>query len=185
MTSILAALEKFQEGFTQHDPANLPEFMRLFSTRFPAEVIGTNGIHRGEGEWYADLKGIQNLIKEDWEGWGDVVLDIRDAQVQEYGEVAWMTVGATVSKTLDGKAVLSGHLKAIREVLDREGLTAEARLLEVMRGTSNTIFEVQKGDTYTWPLRISAVLVREGEDWKFCQIHFSFPTTRFPDIRID
>jgi len=35
-----------------------------------------------------------------------------------------------------------------------------------------------------WPLRLTAVVVRDGRDWRIAQMSFSFPTTYFTDERI-
>ena len=45
------------------------------------------------------------------------------------------------------------------------------------------LHEAGRGDVYIWPVRFTAVLVREAGDWRFHQAHFSFPTLRFPDER--
>jgi hypothetical protein len=48
----------------------------------------------------------------------------------------------------------------------------------------NTVYELRRGQTFVWPLRLTAVVVREAGDWKFAQMNFSFPTVYFPDVRL-
>jgi hypothetical protein len=54
---------------------------------------------------------------------------------------------------------------------------------EIIRQGALTLTEAQKGATYIWPFRFTAVLVRRKRLWRFHQVHFSFPTTQFPDVR--
>ena len=37
---------------------------------------------------------------------------------------------------------------------------------------------------FVWALRLTAVVVRDMDGWKFAQVNFSFPTIYFPDVRI-
>jgi len=54
-----------------------------------------------------------------------------------------------------------------------------------LRGCINTLCELQRGETFVWPLRFSAVLINDDGAWRFIQMQFSFATTRFPDVRIN
>jgi hypothetical protein len=63
-------------------------------------------------------------------------------------------------------------------------LSAEQKLLNILRGGTNTIFELRRGEKFVWALRFTAVVVREADGWKFAQMNFSFPTIYFPDVRL-
>jgi len=40
-------------------------------------------------------------------------------------------------------------------------------------------------DYWIWHVNMNiAVVVREGDGWKFAQMNFSFPTIYFPDVRL-
>ena len=85
--------------------------------------------------------------------------------------------------TIRADGQLSAYLQRIKDVIDQDGPSAEKKLLDILRGGSNTLYELRRGEQFVWPLRFTAVLVRQADDWRFLQMQFSFPTTRFPDER--
>jgi hypothetical protein len=177
-------LQQFQDGYTRRDVTHVDEFMQLFADDTGLEVIGTNGVQPGVDEWYVDKAGARGLVKGDWEGWGDLRLDVAGAQIQARGEVAWLATPATVSMIIREDENIQSYLQSIKDVIDQAGPSAEEKLLDILRGGSNTLYEFRRGEQFVWPLRFTAVLVRQAGDWRFQQMQFSFPTTRFPDERI-
>jgi hypothetical protein len=75
-------------------------------------------------------------------------------------------------------------LDYVRNYIDRQDLPAEQKLLNILRGGTNTVFELRRGEKFVWALRFTAVVVREAVGWKFAQMNFSFPTIYFPDVRV-
>ena len=71
---IFTLLRAFQEGYTRRDVNQLDAFMELFTP--DVEIIGTNGIQPGAGEWYTSRDAARELVKGDWEGWGDLRLEM-------------------------------------------------------------------------------------------------------------
>ena len=181
---VRSVLQQFQDGYTQRDVTRLDEFMQLFTDDAGLEVIGTNGIKPGVDEWYVDKAGVRELVKGDWKFWGDLRLDVEGAHIQVRGDVAWLATSATVSMTIGAEENYRGYLQRIKDVIDQDGPSAEIKLLDILRGGSNTLFELRRGEEFIWPLRFTAVLVRQAAGWQFQQMQFSFPTTRFPDERI-
>ena len=177
-------LQQFQDGYTQRDVTTVDEFMQLFADDAGLEVIGTNGVKPGVDEWYLDKVGARELVKGDWEGWGDVRLDVDGAHIQARGEVAWLATSATVSMTIGAEKNYQGYLQRIKDLIDQDGPSTEIKLLDILRGGSNTLYELRRGEQFVWPLRFTAVLVRQVGAWRFQQMQFSFHTTRFPDERI-
>ena len=179
---VRAVLQRFQDGYTQRDVSRVDEFMTLFADE--AEVIGTNGTRPGEGEWYLDKGGTRGLVEGDWETWGDLRLDVVGAHIEVRGEVAWLTAPGTVTKTIPAAENYANYLQHIKVMIDQAGPSAEEKLLDIVRGGTNTLYELRRGERFVWPFRFTAVLVRYGADWLFQQMQFSFPTTRFPDERL-
>ncbi len=177
-------LQRFQAGYTQRDVMRLDEFMQLFADGVDVEVIGTNGIRPGMAEWYIDKTGARGLVQGDWEGWGDLQLDVDGAHIQTRGDVAWLAAPGTVSMNIQAEENFQNYLQHIKDLIDQDGLTSEEKLLDILRGGSNTVYELRRGERFVWPLRFTAVLVRQAGEWRFQQVQFSFPTTRFPDERI-
>lgn len=174
-------LNKFQEGYTKRDLTQVDTFMQLFTA--DAEVIGTNGQRPGVDEWYMDRASARELVHGDWEGWGDLQLDLDSMSIHERGSVGWVAASATVTKII-GDENYASYLEYVKNYIARDDLTAEQKLLNILRGGTNTVFELRRGQTFVWVLRFTAVVVHETDGWKFAQMNFSFPTIYFPDVRI-
>jgi hypothetical protein len=174
-------MQAFQEGYVQRDLTQVDDFMQLFTA--DAEVIGTNGQRPGVDEWYMDRAAARELVHGDWEGWGDLRLDLDSMSIHERGDVGWVAASATVTKII-GDENYASYLEYVKDYIAREDLTAEQKLLNILRGGTNTVFELRRGEKFVWVLRFTAVVVREADGWKFAQMNFSFPTIYFPDVRI-
>jgi hypothetical protein len=177
---ILALLQAFQDGYTRRDVSQVDTFMELFTK--DVEIIGTNGVKPGVDEWYVDNASAQELVEGDWQGWGDLKLDLENASIKVNGDVGWIAVSATVS-TIIGTENYDSYLQNIRKFIDTSDLPAEQKLHFILRGGTNTVYELHRGDHFVWPLRLTAVVVHK-EEWKFAQVNFSFPTVYFPDVRV-
>lgn len=179
---IQRVMEMFQEYYTQRDPARLEEFLQLMDEDL--EVIGTNAVRPGEDEWYLNQQAAREIFLGDWEGWGDVRLDLAGARIRVQGEVGWLSCPGTVTMKFETEKGYADYLAFVRKTIDKEGLSAEQKLLNLLRGGTNTVFELRRGETFVWPFRFTAVLTSEKWGWKFQQMQFSFPTIYFPDVRI-
>jgi hypothetical protein len=178
---IRTLLQTFQDGYTRRDLTQVDGFMELFSE--DAEVIGTNGVRPGKDEWYIGRTAARELVHGDWAAWGDLHLDVEHASIHARGEVGWIAASATVSQTI-GEENYASYLKFVKEFIETSDLPAEQKLHFILRGGTNTVYELCRGETFVWPLRFTAVVVHEGGAWKFVQMNFSFPTTYFPDVRL-
>jgi hypothetical protein len=173
-------LQRFQDGYARRDPSGLETFMALFVA--DAEVIGTNGIAPGVEEWYQGRDAARELVAGDWDGWGDVRLDLSGASIRARGEVGWIAATATVTQTI-GAENYASFLDHVKAFIDEADLPADQKLHYILRGGANTLYELRRGERFVWPLRLTAVVVREADGWRFGQLHFSFPTIYFPDVR--
>jgi hypothetical protein len=178
---IRSLLQAFQEGYTHRDLNQLDAFMGLFIP--DVEIIGTNGVKPGVDEWYINRDSARELVRGDWETWGDLRLDVASASIQVHDSVGWIAASATVTQTI-GAENYASFLKFIREFIDSSTLAPEQKLNFILRAGTNTVFELRRGEIFVWPLRFTAVVVRTADGWKFAQMNFSFPTIYFPDVRI-
>jgi hypothetical protein len=181
-------LQVFQNGYDRRDKKLLENFRELFLPDDDLEVIGTGAIDPGDDEWCLGPEAACALVENDWEGWGDLSIDVADARIHVMENVAWLATTGTVSMSLDSIETYRDYLDYMKEVASDENMDPRARLIEILRGGTNTLFEAERGEQYTWPLRFTAVLVRRplengDKQWLFHQIQFAFPTTRFPDVR--
>ncbi len=179
--AIRALLQTFQDGYTNRDLAKVDTFMDLFIPN--AEVIGTNGIKPDTDEWYMTRDTARASVHGDWEGWGDFLLDLDSASIHHLGDVGWVAATATVTQTI-GEENYASYLNFIKEYIDKPGISAEQKLHHILRGGTNTVYELRRGEKFIWPLRFTAVVICQAGVWKFAQVNFSFPTVYFPDVRI-
>lgn len=178
---IQTLLQIFQDGYTRRDLTNLDPFMELFAP--DVEVIGTNGIKPNVDEWYTNRETARELVSGDWVSWGDFRLDLESASIHALGEVGWVAVPATVTQII-GDENYESYLNFIKEYIEKPGISAEQKLHYILRGGTNTIYELRRGEKFVWACRFTAVVIRQPEGWKFAQMNFSFPTVYFPDVRI-
>ncbi len=178
---IRSLMQTFQDGYTRRDVSQTDAFMELFTE--DAEVVGTNGLRPGTDEWYMDRASARELVAGDWEGWGDVRLDLDAMSIHSRGEVGWIAASATVTQTI-GEENYASYLEFVKKYLERTDISAEQKLLYILRGGTNTVYELRRGEKFIWALRLTAVVVREVDGWKFAQMNFSFPTVYFPDVRL-
>ncbi len=178
---IFSLMRAFQEGYIGRDASQVDSFMELFTE--DAEVIGTNGVRPAEGEWYMDRASARGLVAGDWQGWGDVRLDFDSMSIHRRGDVGWVAAAATVTEMI-GEENYASYLEFVKKYLERTDVSAEQKLLYILRGGTNTVYELRRGEKFVWALRLTAVVVREAEGWKFAQMNFSFPTIYFPDVRL-
>lgn len=181
--AVRSVLQRFQDYYTHRDPALLEPFLELLADD-DLEVIGTNGVRAGEGEWYGGKDAARQLFLADWKGWGDVRLDVSGANIRVNGEIAWLSASGTVSMTIPAEKNYADFLVFIKEYIDSDGVSAEEKLLYILRGSSNMLYELHRGEHFSWPLRFTAVLLQLDTSWKFQHMQFSFPTIYFPDARI-
>ncbi|MCU0506973.1 MAG: nuclear transport factor 2 family protein [Anaerolineae bacterium] len=181
-SEVRRVFQQYQDYYTARDPKNLDACMALFTRDGDVEVVGTGAITPGTDEWCDGHAKVRELTRSDWEGWGDVRFDVDGALIHAVGDVAWLTTTGTVATTYEVAENLRGAVKHAKEVLDEPG-DDEGRLKNMLMWATLALAEAHRGEHYVWPIRFSAVLAREGGEWRFRQAHFSFPTTRFPDER--
>jgi len=181
LQEIRSLLQAFQDGYTRRDVKQLETFMALFSAS--AEVIGTNGVKPGSDEWYLNRDSAREMVQGDWEGWGDLRLNLESASIHSLGQVGWIAATATVTQTI-GSENYASFLETVKEFIEKSPLAPEQKLHYILRGGTNTVYELRRGEKFIWPLRLTAVVIHEPAGWKFAQVNFSFPTVYFPDVRL-
>jgi hypothetical protein len=177
-------LSRFQEGYSNRDQSHLDEFMELFIDGDELEVIGTNAVDLSGEEWCQGKEAVRALVGGDWEHWGDVRFDMEGAHIHVRGEVAWIATTGTVKDTISTKDRYAGFLDYVEGVLQDEELNKQAKMLGIVRLGNDLALDLPLSETYVWPFRLTAVAVQDGDEWRFHQMHFSFATTRAPDVRL-
>ncbi|HTY47636.1 MAG TPA: hypothetical protein VMB46_08245 [Methanomassiliicoccales archaeon] len=182
--SVRRALQALQKAYAERDPSKIDVLVKeVFSADDDVTVLSTAGTLPGKDDWPITSEGAKQLLLRDWRSWGDVLWDVKGARITVAGDVAWLDANAFVEKYLDHDEAMSNHLRYVRSILE-SGMNDRDKVAEIGRGASNVLVELSKGERFVWPLRFTAVLQFADGKWRFRQMHFSFPTTRFPDERL-
>lgn len=183
-SEVRALLQKFQDGYSSRDLAQVEAFMDLFVAGEELEVIGTGAVKPPEGEWCQGRVAVRRLVASDWEYWGDVAFDVGGAHISVKGDVAWLATTGTVTDTIPAEQRYNGYLKYVAGVLADEKRDEKGKTLEIVSLGSDIVEALPMGEIFVWPFRFTAVAVKEGGTWRFHQMQFSFATTRAPDVRL-
>jgi len=183
LADVRRVLEAFQAGYDRRDTAQLDAFMQLFSEDAELEVIGTGALTPGVDEWCLGPQAVRELVEADWLTWGDLTLDLAGARIHSLGDTAWLATRATVSQRIATDQAC-GNLLAYIPDISAQPRPAEEKLLRIMLACANTLYELRRGESFTWPLRFTALLTHEADGaWRFRQMQFAYATTRWPDER--
>jgi len=173
LSAVRSVLQKFQDGYTDRDVTRLDEFMQLFVQSDDIEMIGTGATKRGGNEWCEGLARVREIIESDWKYWGDVRLDVDGAKITLHGDVAWLSTAGTVTTTKAFDTAIQFHLDDMKAIFDEEGLSADEKLMEATHYGMRRLRERSKGLGYSRPLRFTAVLVKDGAEWRFHASHWA------------
>ena len=122
---IIEQLRKFQDGYTKRDPNNIDTFMQSLYSKDNILILGTM-----PNEVYPGYEKAIELVKADWESWGDCKFEIDSANISSFGNTAWFSTKGYVEFDLSKLLVL--------------------------------------------PLRLTGIMVKEDQGWKFQQQQFQF-----------
>jgi hypothetical protein len=168
-------LQQFQDGYTQRDLGELDEFISLFDQTSEVELIGIGASKRGGNEWFLGLEKIREIIKSDWEYWGQVEIDVAGAKIMVNGDTAWLTTTDTLEQTGTFNEALPIYLEQMKKMLEDENQDPDEKLIEASHFGIRRLRERLKGVGYKWPFVISAVLQKDDNAWRFHTIHWSMP----------
>lgn len=180
---IREALRQFQAGYTKRDIKNIDDFVEeLFIMSDDTYILGT-----GTGELFLGIEQVKTLLKNDWEYWGDVNINLENMHVDIENEVAWFAAAGTVKYTFqDTEERYDNYINFIKNKTKESELTAKQKVAFINWVLALTYHQrLNKQREYLWALRISGVLLKDNGKWKFAQIHFSIPKSNFPDERFE
>ncbi len=173
-SKIIQVLERFQEGYTKRDTSILDGYAdELFTSDI--FIIGT-----GSSEWPNGIDEAKNLIKWDWERWGDLKINGEEAIISTHNDVAWFAVQGTLTYKFNSEEYIFQRygIQDIRRILD-QNKSNKLKLIEIVQDASDLLREVElAGSQFVYPIRVAGSLVKEKGKWKFKQMVFSYPYPR-------
>ena len=177
IAAVRQVLQRFQDGYSARDIAQLDAFMDLFVAGAEPELIGIGAVARNQNEWFEGAPRIREIVESDWTYWGDVRLDVEAAKITVRGEVAWLSTVGIILQTDDIQtgAVTESTLQQMQALLEDKALSPRARLVEAAHFGVRRWREREKPAGYPWPFVFTAVLVQQGGQWRFHTIHWAMP----------
>jgi hypothetical protein len=171
---VRAVLQQFQDGYTHRDLSKIDEFIQLFEQSAEVEMIGIGAAQRGGYEWFEGIDSIKDIIRGDWEYWGDVQIDVAGAKIRVHGDVAWLSTTATLAKT-DLTDSLPFFLDLLKGKLEDESKPPAERMTDIALFSTNRLTDLQREVGHKWPQVITMVLVKHQPGWQIVELHWSIP----------
>jgi hypothetical protein len=106
--AVLGQLSAFQDGYAKRDTGQVDAFMSRLFSRDHTLVLGTM-----PGEIYPGYARASEIIRTDWESWGDCRFRIDQTQVSAVGDVAWFATVGSVKFDLSRFLVLPLRLSGV------------------------------------------------------------------------
>lgn len=139
-------------------------------------------IIRTENQWCIGVDQIKEFLAVN----NDYILslDIEHAIVSKHGNVTWVTACGKLKQTITEEEL---YEKVSDELgnLFQSNITSEEKLFAIHRSIAYTLKESAAGADYTYPIRITAVILKHMEKPVFQHIHFSFPFNWIFEGKID
>lgn len=180
-SEVLELLKRFQEGYTKRDVSLIDSYMdEIFSKDEDVLIIGT-----GDIEWCLGFEGAREIIESDWKYWGNVSLNMNNAQISYEKNTAWLYTDAVLTAS---SGAAERHLKRLLENVKKIASGDEPpkqRVLEITRSCAWSLLQLEKAGELQWPFRFTAVAVKKEGKWLFHQMQFSFPSIMPCDVRYD
>ena len=172
-------MDIYSKGYANADFDSIDTFIsRVFSNSPDAYIVGTSAEEFAKGR-----SAITAQVKSDWENWGDLSLDVQSGIYSYQDTVCWFSIDGTVSMEIDLDACIDQLGQTAKETLKNDQPDRQA-CLSLAREMVDTVCEVAMGKNFIWPIRLTGVMAWEDTNFKIVQLHFSFPTSKFPDERI-
>lgn len=176
-------LRKFKMGYAVRDIEKIDAFVEeLFVIGEDTCILGT-----GTGELCLGSEQAKRLIEDDWKYWGDVNIDWQKAHIETKNEAAWFAATGSVKYTFeDTPERYDSYLNFIKKKAEEPGFAPKQKIAFINWVLALTYHQrFEKRREYLLLLRLSGVLLKDGDKWKFSQLQFSMPRGNFPDERFE
>lgn len=187
---ILEFLNKFQAGYTLKDVSKVKEWTHDIMTD-DVYIIGTNGVFPNTGEWQVGIDKAEKLFANDWKYWGVLDADIKNADIRILSPTtAMVAMKATVTKSpqngygRSNEANMERSITRFAELKNDSTKTIRQKLYTAIWDAGMVLKNIELGETFVWPIRISMVLIKQGGKWKMVQTHYSYPMSGYPPVRL-
>ncbi|HWI62730.1 MAG TPA: nuclear transport factor 2 family protein, partial [Symbiobacteriaceae bacterium] len=164
--AVRAVLAEYAEGYRRRDPDTVTDFMdRLWGDDPYQSIVGTD-----PGELFYGPEATRKIIGNDWRYWGNVWFNVPEALITVHGDVAWLATRATVTMEFGMPKWGAGMIEYI---LGQEQFDDRRKAMLALTIATRSLHLAAGGTTHIWPMRITAVLVKEAGRWQFRQMQYS------------
>ena len=173
INEVKEVLEGFQELYSKKDMRSLDDYVNsAFSFKDGLAVLGSE-----MNQWCCNAEEIKKLIKshlaDENNCWKEIKFKFDEAKVFANENTAWVVSIGSIKNTISEDKRIADTIEKVKEILGEEE-KSRTKVLDAARKMANTLKEVEQGEVYFWPLRFTAVLIKENDTWKFHQMQFSF-----------
>ncbi|TWH80381.1 nuclear transport factor 2 family protein [Sedimentibacter saalensis] len=139
-------------------------------------------IIRTENQWCIGVDQIKEFfaVNNDY----ILTLDLEHAIVSKHNKVTWVTACGKLKQTVTEEELYEKILGELGNLLQSD-ITSEEKLFVIHRSIAYALKESATGVDYTYPIRLTAVILEHMESPIFQQIHFSFPFQWIFEGKID
>ncbi|MDB5144028.1 MAG: hypothetical protein JWQ66_2741 [Mucilaginibacter sp.] len=167
---VKSVFKDFQAGYSKRDTTQTESFCnKLFSKDI--FIAGT-----GADEYITGLSQAKKLVKNDWAYWMNLSLDTTAIQWHKEGNIILFNAKGTTWITFPNKVVAYDFSFAqLNRAINNEP-DNRLKMLAYAKESSNFISEIEKsGLNFKYMIRITGVIVPEGDRLVFKQLVYSFP----------
>lgn len=149
---------------------------KYFATDNLPYVIGP------KNQWHRGVDQVRELF--DMTSDSTLSLDLEHAIASKSGTITWVTVTGTLKQNLTEDELAQRVLDELGNLVQSE-LTSKEKLFAAHRSIAYVLKESSAGVNYTYPIRLTAVILNGSAGPAFHHIHFSFPSYWIFEGKID
>lgn len=180
---IINTIKKLQEGYSNKNVKILDEFVEeIFTGKPDMTILGTS-----TNEFFRGPEGIKTLLKDDWESWGDLNLNIDSLKYQLINNLSFFYINGTVKYTFEHtKSRDERYLEYVKGIINDEKIPKSQRI-SFANWVLTLNFHRHEGNPrdYYWPISLCGIMEKVNEKWKFSNLMFSISPSNYPDERFE
>ena len=175
-------LDNLKKCYIERNKDNIKHLSKhLFHEDCPPIIIGTSN-----DEWCFGIEEAEKLFVSDWEGWGNVSIEIENAVYSNSGAYSWFYVPAGVEYSFEDSAeTYAAFMEMTIEIAkgNKKPLPKAGEIIWLLSHLLHT--RATDVRNYIWDMTISGVL-ENIEGWKIKTMQFSIPVlSPYSDVRTD
>jgi hypothetical protein len=160
------AIEEFKklidEGF--NSTCTKADIEKHLCTQHNSYVIDTAG-HKEEAAAFVEAQ--RNI-------WQKLAVDYNAVFADAKGNTAWLVCNGLASCTMDREKGAKQLMADIQKIVEGS-FNSKDKLFIAQREVANYFLQYSKGEYFLWPVRITAMMVMEENQWRIHNMSFSYP----------